>query len=99
MFHSAGTGMSDQVPVVGGAVGVPVVGMKSHVPFREARTRPSCGRDWGAVVREVTAARATLGSDARARAAAPVASTRRRLTPGLLGSLPSINADILVSSL
>jgi hypothetical protein len=94
MFHSAGTGMDDQVPEPGGAVGVPVVGMKSHVPFSEASTRPSCGRDCGCVVRSpvaALAARAIPGTEANATATAPVRRTCRRLGP------PFPRADIVVS--
>src|SRR4030088_1812148 len=80
MFHAADTGMEDHVPADGGEAGEPEVGRKSHVPFSEARTRPSCGRDCGPASRRSAAALATRGIDASAKAAAPVPSTCRRLS-------------------
>lgn len=89
MFHSAGTGIGDQVPEAGsgGVVGSPVVGMKSQVPFNSARTVPEAGREPGSVPEAdaspaAVAAYAGNGSAAIARPAAPTDRILRRVSAG-----------------
>jgi hypothetical protein len=89
MFHSAGTGIDDQVPVVGGAVGMPDVGMKSQL--RRSLIPTSLSPRWSIMTQQPSAT--ILAPDSsdppkaacRRRLGANIGSINRMFAPHVIG--------------